>query len=118
MFLFPERSVVLAPESKALKGVPKGRRIIRITLRVEQPGGSRTSPTSPRSKRRSDRGDPAVLDGNRSVGTAVSGHPVRAADPEHGVSQIVRRTRRCSHALTSRLALGLGDVSAPSMDLT
>ena len=30
----------------------------------------------------------------------------------------MRRTGRCRHALTSRLALGLGDVSAPSMDLT
>src|SRR5712692_4491037 len=52
------------------------------------------------------------------IDTAVSGHPVRPADPEHDVGQIVRRAGRCRHALTSQLALGPGDVSAPSMDLT
>ena len=66
----------------------------------------------------SDRGDPAVFDGHRLIDAAVSGHPVRAADPEHNVGQIVRRAGRCGHALTSRLALGPGDVSAPSVDLT
>jgi hypothetical protein len=40
----------------------------------------------------SDRADPAVLDRNRLIDTAVSGHPVRAADPEHNVGQIVWRT--------------------------
>jgi hypothetical protein len=35
-----------------------------------------------------DRGDPAVLDGNRLVDAPVSGHPVRAADPEDDVGQM------------------------------
>jgi hypothetical protein len=58
------------------------------------------------------------LDGNRLIDTAVSGHPVRAADPEHNVGQIVRPAGRYRHALTSGLALGLGDVTAPSINLT
>ena len=41
----------------------------------------------------SDRGDPAVPDRNRLIDTAVSGHPVRAANPEHNVGQIVRHLR-------------------------
>jgi hypothetical protein len=49
------------------------------------------------ASRPSDRADPPVFDRNRPVDTAVSGHPVGAADPQHSVGQIVRGAGRCLH---------------------
>src|ERR1700677_2537728 len=113
-----QRYVIEVPRRQQLMVVRVIKRRVQHKLRIVDHRGARPDERVKLVPGPPDRGDPAVLDGNRPVDTAVSGHAVRAADPEHDVGQMAWRTGRCGHAMTSRLALGPGAVTSPSTALT
>jgi hypothetical protein len=99
-----QRYVVEVARRQQLVVVRVGERGIEHELRIVDHRGARADEGIEVVPGPFGRGDPAAGDRDRLIGPAISGHPVRATDPEHDVCRHVPRLRTSPPILPRAMA--------------